>query len=216
MEDYLTEEERLEALQRWWKENRNSLMIGILLGIAVLVGWNMWQSNRLATDEQASSLYQQLLKSTRDRQVDTAIKLSERLTEQYPATTYADYARLILAKLKVESNDLAAGKKTLEDALAKTNDELFKHVIRLRLGQVMLALGEIEPALNLIVPLPPEKMGKFQSLYEELKGDLYAASDRPELARSSYQKAKELGDHTSPVLQLKLHDLPTEGKSSGS
>jgi predicted negative regulator of RcsB-dependent stress response len=212
MEVYLSEEERLEALQRWWKENRNSVLIGILLGIAVVIGWNLWQKNRYATAEQASNLYQQLLKAARDNQAESATKLSERLAEQYPATAYADYARLFLAKLKVEAGDLPAAKKALEDALAKAQDENIKHIARLRLGQVMLAAGEIEPALNLIVPLAPEKTGKFTGLYEELKGDLYAASNRPDPARSSYEKAKGLGE-ASPMLQLKLNDLPAAAKA---
>jgi predicted negative regulator of RcsB-dependent stress response len=214
MEVYLSEEERLEALQRWWKENRNSVIVGILLGIAVVIGWNMWQGNRHATAEQASNLYQQLLKANRDNQAESAAKLGERLVQQYPSTAYAEYARLFLAKLKVESGDLPAAKKALEDALAKIKDDNLRHLARLRLGQVMLAAGEIEPALNLVVPLTPAQAGKFAGLYEELKGDLYAASNRPELARSAYQKAKELGE-TSPMLTLKLNDLPAAANNSG-
>ncbi len=38
MEVYLSEEERLEALQRWWKENKQSVFGGILLGLAIVGG----------------------------------------------------------------------------------------------------------------------------------------------------------------------------------
>ena len=213
MDVLLTEEERLEALQRWWKENRQSIIVGILLGIAVIIGWSMWQKSRHATAAEASNLYQQLLKAARDHQTESATKLSERLVAQYSSTAYADYSRLFLAKLKVEAGDLAGGKKALEDALAKTGDDNLKHLARLRLGHVMLAMGDIEPALNLIVPFPAEKTGKFTGLYEDLKGDLYAASNRPELARASYEKAKELGE-ISPLLQLKLNDLPAASGGS--
>ncbi|HYE34078.1 tetratricopeptide repeat protein [Methylocaldum sp.] len=214
MEAYLTEEERLEALQRWWKENRQSLILGVLLGVAVIIGWNMWQGNVRTQQEQASNLYQQMLKAAETKQTEPAIKLGERVVATYPSTTYADYARLLLAKLKVDSNDLAGAKTILEETLAKTKDENFKHIARLRLGQVMLASGEIGPALGMLEPLTSEQMGKFAGLYEELKGDLYAAANRPDEARKAYETAKQFGE-PSPLLELKLNDLPTAPKPAG-
>ena len=46
MEIYSTEEERLEALQRWWKENKSSVFGGLLLGLAAICGWKMWRRRR--------------------------------------------------------------------------------------------------------------------------------------------------------------------------
>lgn len=215
MEAYLTEEERLEALQRWWKENRQSLILGVLLGVAIIIGWNMWQGNVRSQNEQASSLYQQMLKASEAKQTEPAIKLGERVIATYPSSSYADYARLLLAKLKVDSNDLPGAKAVLEETLAKTKDENIKHIARLRLAQVMLASGETGPALSLLEPLTVEQMGKFAGLYQELKGDLYAAANRPEEARKAYEAAKESGE-ISPLLELKLNDLPTAPKPAGS
>ncbi len=207
MEVYLTEEERLEALQRWWKENKQSVFGGVLLGLAVVAGWNMWQGNRLATAEQAGNLYQQLLKASETKQTESALKLGERIVAQYPSTAYAEYARFFLAKSKAEMGDLAGAKKALEEQLAKSGDDNLKALARLRLGRAMLAGGEIEPALKLIEPIGAAQTGKFAGLYEELKGDIYAAAKRPADARKAYEKAKELGEN-SPLLELKLNDLP--------
>jgi predicted negative regulator of RcsB-dependent stress response len=207
METYLTEEERLEALQRWWKENKSSVFGGLLLGIAVVIGWNMWQGNRQATAEQAGTLYQQLVKAAEAKQTDSAIKLGERIIGQYPSTAYAEYTRLFLAKAKVEAGDLAGARKALEEELAKSGDDNLKHVARLRLGRIMLAAGDLDAALKLVEPLTEAQTGKLAGLYEELKGDLYVAAKRPADARKAYAKAKELGE-TSPLLELKLNDLP--------
>jgi predicted negative regulator of RcsB-dependent stress response len=207
METYMTEEERVEAFQRWWKENKQSVFGGVLLGVAVITGWNMWQGNRRATAEQASVAFQQMVKATEAKQGDSAIKLGERLIEQYGSTAYAEYARLFLAKLKAEAGDLAGAKTVLEEELAKTSDETLKAVARLRLGRAMLAAGEVEPALKMLEPYSGEKLGKFGGLYEELRGDLFAAAKRPADARKAYEKAKELGEG-SPLLELKLNDLP--------
>jgi predicted negative regulator of RcsB-dependent stress response len=207
METYLTEEERVEALQRWWKENKQSIFGGVLLGAAVIAGWNMWQGNRRATAEQASVVFQQMAKATEAKQTDAAAKLGERLVEQYGSTAYAEYARLFLAKLKADAGDLSGAKKMLEEELAKSGDENLKALARLRLGRAMLAAGEVEPALKMLEPFFGDKVGKFGGLYEELRGDLFVAAKRPGDARKAYEKAKELGE-ASPLLELKLNDLP--------
>jgi predicted negative regulator of RcsB-dependent stress response len=207
METYMTEEERLEALQRWWKENKQSVFGGVLLGAAVIAGWNMWQGNRRATAEQASVVFQQMVKATEAKQTDPAVKLGERIIEQYGSTAYAEYARLFLAKLKAEAGDLAGAKKMLEEELAKSSDDNLKALARLRLGRAMLAAGEVEPALKMLEPFSGDKLGKFGGLYEELRGDIFVAAKRPGDARKAYEKAKELGE-PSPLLELKLNDLP--------
>lgn len=207
MEPYLTEEERVEALQRWWKANKQSVFTGVLVGLAVIGAWNMWQGNKQATAEQASMAFQQMTKATEAKQTDTAAKQAERIIEQYGSTAYAEYSRLFLAKFKAEAGDFAGAKKVLEDELARSGDETLKTLARLRLGRVMLAAGEIEPALKLLDAQSAGQLGKFAGLYEELRGDLFVAAKRPGDARKAYEKAKSLGE-VNPVLDLKINDLP--------
>ena len=207
METYSTDEERLEALQRWWKENKSSVFGGLLLGMAAIGGWKMWQGNRVETAEQASLVYHQLTQATEAKQTDSAQKLGERLVQLYPQTAYADYARLFLAKFKVEAGDLDGARKTLEDTMNSSKDTAVKDLARLRLGRVLLAKGDIDPALKLLQSATEKSVGKFAGLYEELRGDLYVAAKRPAEARAAYAKAKDLGD-LSPLLELKLNDLP--------
>ncbi len=207
METYLTEEERLEALQRWWKDNKSSLFAGLLLGLAVIAGWKMWQGHQTEKALQASQTYHQLTQAVEAKQTESALMLSERLIQQYPATTYAEFARLITAKLKLAANDLDGAKKALEDAYAKSDDSALKELARLRLGRVLLAKGELEPALKLIEPAKANTSGAFAALSEELRGDLLSAAKRPAEARAAYARAKELGN-LSPLLELKLNDLP--------
>lgn len=206
MEDYLSEEERVEALKKWWLANSTSVIMGLALGLAVLAGWNLWQSTQLKKAEEASGLYQQLLKAVDAKQTEPAIKLSERIIEQFQGSAYATYATLFTAKLKVESGDLAGGKKVLSDLLASSKDDDIKHLARLRLAQVLAALGENEAGLKLLETLKPRDMGKYEGLYEEQKGDLYAALDRTSEALAAYELAKEKGENT-PALELKINNL---------
>lgn len=206
MDDYLTEEERVEALKRWWKANSSSILWGLALGVAVLTGWNLWQNARQHKAEEASSLYQQLLNAVDAKQREPALKLSERIIEQHQGSAYATFATLFAAKLKVEGGDLAGARKALTDLLNASKDENIKHLARLRLGQVLLALGDIDAALKLIEPLKPGDMGKYEHLYEELKGDLYSAQKRTSEAVAAYERAKEVGQ-TTPLLDIKINNL---------
>jgi predicted negative regulator of RcsB-dependent stress response len=206
MDFYASEEERLIAVKRWWKESGRSAIVGVLTGIALIIGWNLWQKNSLQQAQEASRLYQQLIVAVEKRETQPAEKLSERIIEQYDSTTYATYARFFLAKLKAEAGDFKTAKAALEQIIASTRDENYRRLARLRLGQVMLAAGEAEAALKMITSLPQGAAGRFEGNYEELKGDLYASLNRPAEARAAYQKARQLGVN-SVFLEMKLDDL---------
>jgi len=210
VEIYETEEERLEAVKRWWKENGQSTIIGLVLGIAVILGWNYWQEHKKAQAEQASALYSQLIQAIATDKKDSAEKLAERLQEQYPKTEYAAYSGLFLAKLKVQQGDVAKAQTILKNIAAGSNREL-SNIAKIRQVRLMLASGEYEQGLQLINDVDPATSSSFSGNYDELVGDLYVALDRLDQARSSYQKALENG-YKSPLLQLKIDDLTASEK----
>jgi predicted negative regulator of RcsB-dependent stress response len=210
VEIYDTEEEQLDALKRWWKENGQSTIIGLILGIAVILGWNFWQDHKKAQAEQASALYSQLIQAIAADKKDSAEKLTERIKEHYPKTEYAAYSGLLLAKLKVQQGDVAKAKAILKDIAAGSNIEL-SNIAKIRQVRLMLATGEYEQGLQLINDVDPATSSSFSGNYDELTGDLYVALDRLDQARSSYQKALENG-YKSPLLQFKIDDLTASEK----
>ncbi|MDD1626525.1 MAG: tetratricopeptide repeat protein [Methylococcaceae bacterium] len=210
MEIYDTEEEQLDAVKRWWKENGLSTIIGLVLGVAVILGWNYWQSHKKAQSEQASAIYSQLIQAIEADKKDSAEKLAERIQEQYPKTEYAAYSALLLAKLKVQQSDVAKAKEILKNIAAGSNKEL-GNIAKIRLVRLMLASGEYEQGLQLINDVDPATSSSFSGNYDELVGDLYVALDRLDQARSAYQKALENG-YKSPLLQFKIDDLTSSEK----
>ena len=210
MEIYDTEEEQLDAVKRWWKENGQSTIIGLGLGIAVILGWNYWQEHKKAQAGQSSALYSQLIQAIGTDKKDSAEKLAERLKEQYPKTEYAAYSGLFLAKLKVQQGDVAKAQTILKEIAAGSNKEL-SNIAKIRQVRLMLASGEYEQGLQLINDVDPATSSSFSGNYDELVGDLYVALDRLDQARSSYQKALENG-YKSPLLQFKIDDLTASEK----
>lgn len=206
MDMYVSEEERVEALKRWWKENRNSLLIGLLLGLLVVSGWRYWQAQQQAQHEEASLIFHRLSEAALIRQPLEAQKLAERLIEGYGSTTYAEFARLSLAKFKVVSGDLEAAKLRLEEELRLGKNEALKDLARLRLARVLLARGEYAQGLELLGQSKGES-SQFDGLLQEVRGDLLRGEKRLEEARAAYLAAKEK-ENRSPLLDLKIHDLP--------
>ncbi len=210
MEIYDTEEEQLDALKRWWKENGQSTIVGLVAGIAIILGWNYWQDHKKTQAGQASALYSQLIQDMASSKKDSAEKIAERIKEQYPKTEYAAYSGLLQAKLKVQQGDMDKAKATLIEIAKGSNKEL-SNVAKIRLVRLMLASGEYEKGLELINEIDPATSSSFSGNYDELVGDLYVALDRLDQARSSYQKAFENG-YKSPLLQIKIDDLTAPAK----
>jgi predicted negative regulator of RcsB-dependent stress response len=210
VEIYDTEEEQLDALKRWWKENGQATLIGLGLGVTVIFGWNYWQSYKKQRIDQASALYSQLLKAAEADQKDSEEKLAQRIQEQFADTHYAPYSGLLQAKVKVQQGDLAGAKKILEP-IALSSDKELSNIAKIRLVRLMMANKEYEQGLKLINEVDPATSAHFSGIYDELVGDLYVALDRLDQARTSYQKALESG-HQSALLQFKIDDLTAPEK----
>lgn len=212
MEMYETEEQQVEALKRWWRENKVSTITGLVMGIAVILGVDYWQNYRKQQAEQASALYAQFVKTAQADKKDGANELEQRLLEQYPKSDYTLYSQLLLAKVKIDSNDLTGAKQLLENIAASKNKEL-SNVAKIRLVRLMLANKEYEQGLKLINEIDPTSNAKFEGNYDELVGDLYAALGRTDQARSAYKKAQDEG-YRSPLLQMKIDDLTAPEKTT--
>ncbi|MDO9142297.1 MAG: tetratricopeptide repeat protein, partial [Methylobacter sp.] len=111
---YDTEEEQVEALKRWWQENGTSAIVGLVVGIVVIVGWNYWQDHKKAQAAEASAAYGQLLKALDEDKKDNVNKLTGHIQEQFKGSEYATYSGLMQAKLKAEQGDFDGAKQILK------------------------------------------------------------------------------------------------------
>lgn len=214
MEMYLTEEERVEALKRWWKENASAVFLGIGLGIAALSGWNLWEKNQNQKAEQASLLYQKLMQTQaeadpgKNANAEAATRLAEDIVKTAPDSLYGTYAQLYLIHREVENQKLAAAHQKLDALLAKTQDPQLKTLVSVRLARVMHGEGKTADALNLLEKLNAGRLQTgWTSLVSELKGDLLYAQGQKDAARTAYEQAKRATDAASPLLLQKLANL---------
>ena len=72
MEVYETEEQQVEAIKSWWKENGKAVVLGAVIGLGGLYGWRYYQGEIQSAKEQASEAYTQAM-NTLDSGSENAI-----------------------------------------------------------------------------------------------------------------------------------------------
>lgn len=206
-EVYETEEEQIDAIKRWWKENGKSIVLGFVLGIGGIGGFRYWQSN---VEEQAkigSMHFEEVVAlSVKDKKVFD-VKLDEVKT-QHSGKSYADLSAFVAAKKLVDEKDYKAAKQQLEWIVQNSSHKSFEHVARIRLVKIMLQLNETKEALDLIKDL---KSTGFESTYAELRGDVYAALHEYAKSKAEYQVALNKlnsGDRRGAAIEMKSNNLP--------
>lgn len=217
MNDHLTEEEQLEAMKRWWKENGKWIVIAILLGVGGYFSWGAYKDQQVAKAESGSALYTELLdtlgvsegETLADDNRSEAEQLVEQLKAEYADTGYGVNAALIRARWAVEESELEVAASELRWVLEQGPESAVEQLTRLRLARVLAAQGDAEAALSLLnEKTPPESMA---SDFAEVRGDLLLKQGDTEGAREAYQNAMEAMDgqnqNRAMLLQMKLDDI---------
>lgn len=216
MSDHLTEEEQLEALKRWWKENGKFIVVAVLVAVGGYFGWGAWQDQQRAQAEAASAQYEQLLSSLRAPEQELPAELVESLKQG--SDLYALNAALIKARAAVEQDDLDLAVEQLQWVLNQSPDAPVAQLTRLRLARVLAAQGSHDAALAELQSIEPST--SFASEYAEVRGDILLAQGKTDDARGAYQAALE--SLTSPqqnraaLLQMKIDNLKTASASESA
>jgi len=199
--DYLTDEEQLDRLRKWWEKNGVMLVVAVIVAVIAVVGWRWFSEHRSDAISRASDLYADYLKANGTEQET----IEETLTREFPDSTYHVLVLLRDAKALVDAEDAAGAVAKLEAALALKPDDPLDDLIRLRVARLQQQLDQSAAALD---TLSGVKSLGLRAMVLELKGDIHMARDERELAREAYAAAMaELGDGVRrPVLEMKAAD----------
>ena len=206
MEVYETEEQQVEAVKKWFKENGVSLIFGVVVGLSSVGGWKYYQEEQNTHSVQASEIFVSLSNQILEGKDAAAFsEHAEELANNYSDTPYAALASLMLAKHDYENGKTQAAISKLSWASKNAQDVETQHVAKTRLIRVYLSEDMFEEAEALLNMQHPES---FDVSYEELKGDLLVDKNELAEARAAYDKAILLsGADVSPLLQLKRQQL---------
>jgi len=204
MDANLTDEEKLELLKKWWKENGGSIITGVILGLAMLFGGKAWFAYQERQSETASNIYAVMMVALDNGNAAGVTQRAGILMADYTSTPYASLAALALAKLKLDEGELVAAHAQLQWVLDNTGSEVIRETARLRLIRVLIAEQDLEGAEALAAQA--NKTGAFEALYAEIDGDIYTVRGDFINASKAYEQALATMAGDSPgrkQLQLK-------------
>ena len=206
MNAYETDEEKVEAIKGWWKENGISVVGGLAIGLAAVFGWRAWVDHQEGMAQQASSAFEQLVATVETGNPEAARTQAALLLEKHGDSPYGALANLMLARVELDAKQPAAARKALEQAMAQAPDQGLARVAALRLARLLMAQGEMDAAATLIAQ--QDKGEAFKGDFAALRGDLALAAGRAAEARAAYDEAIALGAANAALLQLKVENLP--------
>lgn len=202
------EQEQIEALKAWWKDNRNQLLGALLIVIVAMGGWRGWQSYQHKQAEEAATLYHQFIEQLASNDAKRINDAAAAVTDKFASTAYAARAALLAAQVnEQQGKDLARAKTQLQWVIDHAGETSLKDVARLRLAAVLLDEKNYADALKLLEAKHPDS---FDGLYADLRGDVLSAQGKIDEARSSYKLAYEKIDAQSAyrnLIQMKLDAL---------
>ena len=200
----IEEEQEINQLKDWWKENSKTIIVAFILGVGGMFGWRYWQAYQAEQIAQASSQYDALIYSAQqDKQAKKAN--IEQFVQANSKTAYAVFALLDEAKKAAEKQDFAAAEVNLNQALTQSQDEVLTSIVALRLSAVQFQLGQLDNALTTLNQVKGESFSARKAI---LTGDIQVAKGDKVAAKNSFEQAQQSGSQLErQMAKMKLNNL---------
>ena len=194
------ENDQVEQIRNWLKENSIQIIIGISLSFASIWGWNAYNKYLQNKSVEARNNYLSLVSQPDNMEVFNNIKTN------HTDSSYTEYASLIMAKNHVEKQQYQQALKLIKPLFTSKNI-LISHSARLRAANIYLEIDNYEQALK---ALEIDTTSEFNGLYNNIKGDIYLVKNDIEAAKKHYRLAlNKVGESSGlkNLIQIKLNDI---------
>lgn len=203
---YITEEQQVEELKSWWKENSKVIITTLILVFASVLGWRYWQNYQLNSRLEASNNYEQVLRAYQADPKNNAGLLSQ-FVKEHEGSSYAIFALFEQAKRALDHNELAQAQDFLAQAQQMSKDSELKATAAIRLASVQLQDKAFEPAINTL-----NSVGEaaYNGVKQRLLGEAYLGLNDKEKAKAAFDaalKTPNLDQLDKDLIQLRLNSL---------
>jgi predicted negative regulator of RcsB-dependent stress response len=198
IDDLLDEHEQSEKVRTWLQENALGLIGGVVLGLALIGGWQWWQQQQQTTRIAAGERYQAVI----DNIQANKLKQAQAQVAGLDTGAYAPLGALQLAKAQVAAGQSALALATLRNA--HPTDPALAAIATQRLARLLIDAGKSSEALTLLADhaIDDETL--------QLRGDAYYALGHRDQARDAYAQALVHMDADAPqrrLVELKLSEV---------
>jgi len=203
----LQEQEQLDTLKAWWKDNGNWILGAVLVVVVAMGGWRGWQYYQHKQAGEAATLFQQFVEQLASHDAKRVNDAAAAVMDKYASTPYASHAALAAAQVNEQGKDVARAKTQLQWVIDHASEASLKDVARLRLAALLLDEKNYADALK---QLDAKHPASFDGLFADLKGDVLSAQGKADEAKTAYKLAYEKTDAKSMyrnLIQMKLDAL---------
>lgn len=203
----LHEQEQVDALKNWWKENGNWLVGAVVIVLLGFAGMQFWKSQQSQQSGEASKLYAEVEKQTMSSDPKRVNDAAAALVDKFGSSAYAPRAQLLAVQANLQAKDIARAKTQLQWVIEHAGETGLQDTARLKLASILLDEKNYDEALKQLNATHPEA---FTGLYADLKGDVLSAQGKKAEAKAAYQQALDKIEAKSMyrnLVQLKLDGL---------
>ncbi len=200
----LEEQEQLATLKAWWSRFGNLVIWSLIVALAAYTAWSGWNYYQRNQATQAAQLYDELQKAVAAKDNAKIQRAATDLTGKFGGTAYAQMSALAAAKAAFDANDLKTARTQLQWVIDHGRDTEYKAIAKIRLAGILLDEKAFDEGLKLLAGDFP---AQFASAVADRRGDILAAQNKIDEARTAYQLALEKTDQNNPgrqLIQLKL------------
>ncbi|RDX36423.1 hypothetical protein DZA50_05000 [Kangiella sp. HD9-110m-PIT-SAG07] len=209
MAQYETEEQQVEAIKTFWKENGKAIILGAVIGFGGIFGWDYYKDHKVEQAELASAHYAEAVDSIvagSDEQPQFTEK-AETLKQDFSDSSYAALAVLKLAEIEVSKDNLDGAAEHLRWVVDQGN-KTFAPVAQVRLARILLAQDKYDAAIS---EADSVKSKAYVSGALLVKGEAQLAKGDREAAKNTFIQARDASKTSPhPMLALRLSEFGIE------
>ena len=207
MAEYSSDEERFSAFVNFFKDHKNTLLIGFLFLASILVSSISYKSYNTSKNLKAAEIYDAWFVNL---SADSASASDDKenfnkLQEQYSNTGYAQLARMIRGSSLAREGDLDAAlidfKELLDVSSGFFGNDMLNSIAKINIARIELSKENYSDALKVLESFNSESE---HPLVYEVKGDALAGLKKNDLALDQYSLALENSQNESQQSLLKM------------
>ena len=196
MADLFSEEEQATRLRQLWNEYGLVTVLGIVLAIGAVIGFQLYQDYRHDTRIAAADLYNEF--ETRRGVGGDVQEVLTKLESEHPDSHFRVFALLYLAKDAADEKDYRLAHDHVSAALEIAGKRPFADLLRIRKARLEVQLAEYEEALSSLATIQTG----YETYKHELVGDIRLAQQAHSEALLAYESA--LASTEEPLATMRI------------
>ena len=207
MAEYSSDEERFSAFVNFFKDHKNTLLIGFLVLASILISSIGYKSYNTSQNLAAAQIYDAWFINLSAESASAADDKENfnKLQEQYSNTGYAQLARMIRGSSLAREGDLDAAlidfKELLDVSSGFFGNDMLNSIAKINIARIELSKENYSNALKVLESFNSESE---HPLVYEVKGDALFGLKKNDLAMDQYSLALENSQNESQKSLLKM------------